>query len=85
MAVKTKPRQVGRRIRELRLALGLSQRDVGAPGTSYAYISRIEHGSRSPSFEALIQIATMLGTTGLGLLTGNEHAPCPFCQRKDTP
>jgi ribosome-binding protein aMBF1 (putative translation factor) len=44
---------VGRRIRRLREERGLSQRDLSEPGTSYAYISRVEAGVRNPSEKAL--------------------------------
>jgi hypothetical protein len=37
---------IGARIKRLRLARGLSQRDLAAPGVSYAYVSRIEAGGR---------------------------------------
>ena len=76
-----KPKAVGKRIRERRLELGLSQRAIGEKGTSYAYISRIESGERSPSIEALIAIAEKLDTTALVLLTGDPDARCPVCGR----
>jgi Helix-turn-helix domain len=44
---------VGQRIRRLREERSLSQRDLSEPGTSYAYISRIEAGARNPSEKAL--------------------------------
>jgi transcriptional regulator with XRE-family HTH domain len=78
-----KPKAVGKRIRARRLELGLSQRAISEPGTSYAYISRIEAGGRNPSIEALIAIADKLETTALALLTGEAHAPCPVCGRDD--
>jgi transcriptional regulator with XRE-family HTH domain len=79
--MKTKPKAVGRRIKERRVELGLSQRAISEPGTSYAYISRIEAGARNPSIEALIAIAEKLETTALALLTGNRHAACPMYGR----
>jgi transcriptional regulator with XRE-family HTH domain len=52
----------GERIRERRLALGLSQRDIdSATSFSYAYISRIEAGERTPSLSALIEFGDVLG------------------------
>lgn len=80
-ALKTKPKAFGRRIRERRLELGLSQRSISDPGITYAYISRIEAGARSPSIEALIAIAEKLETTALVLLTGDRHGTCPVCGR----
>jgi transcriptional regulator with XRE-family HTH domain len=73
---------VGERIRRLREERGLSQRELAEPGVSYAYISRVEHDQRQPSARALLKIAPKLGTTVLGLETGDEHAPCPYCGRK---
>lgn len=53
----------GARLKRLRLAAGLSQRDLSEPGVSYAYISRIEAGARTPSVKALRKIAPKLGVT----------------------
>lgn len=72
---------IGNRIRRLRLEQGLSQREISAPGVTYAYISRVERGDRHPSITALIHLADQLHTTALYLLTGREKARCPVCQR----
>ena len=77
-----KPKAVNKRIRARRLELGLSQRAISQPGSSYAYVSRIESGNRSPSIEALIAIAEKLETSALALLTGNPDARCPVCGRE---
>lgn len=61
---------VGQRIKRLRLAAGLSQRDCSSPGVSYAYISRIEAGARTPSVKALRKLADKLGVTTEYLETG---------------
>jgi transcriptional regulator with XRE-family HTH domain len=61
---------IGDRMRRLRVARGLSQRDLSAPGISYAYISRIEAGARMPSVKALRQVAAKLGVTVEHLETG---------------
>src|SRR5579862_2042925 len=63
---------VGLRLRRLRLERGLSQRELAAPGVSYAYISRIEAGSRRPSVKALRRLAAKLGVTAEYLETGLE-------------
>lgn len=52
---------VGKRIKRLRRAKGLSQRQLAGPGVGYAYISRIERGDRNPSVKALRYIAGKLG------------------------
>jgi transcriptional regulator with XRE-family HTH domain len=47
-----KQETIGQRLKRLRLERGLSQRDLGSPGLSYAYISRIEADARTPSAKA---------------------------------
>src|SRR4051812_23962700 len=51
---------VGRRLREARLAAGLSQRSLSMPGCSSAYISRLEAGDRVPSLQLLRKLAEKL-------------------------
>jgi len=51
---------IGQRLKRLRLERGLSQRELAAPGVSYAYISRIEAGTRQPSVKALRKLAAKL-------------------------
>ncbi len=60
------------RLRRLRLERGLSQRQIAAPGVSYAYISRIEAGTRIPSVKALRRLAPKLGVTPEYLETGRD-------------
>jgi transcriptional regulator with XRE-family HTH domain len=74
--------RVGRRIRRRRLELGLSQRACSSPGVSYAYLSRVEAGTRVPSAKALIQLAERLDVTPLWLATGRETGYCPYCLRR---
>jgi transcriptional regulator with XRE-family HTH domain len=66
---------VGQRIRRLRLARGLSQRELSGPGVSYAYISRIENGGRKPSLKALRVLAGRLGVDPEYLETGSAVPP----------
>ncbi len=61
---------IGARIKRLRLERGLSQRELSAPGISYAYISRVEADARTPSVKALRKIANSLGITVEHLETG---------------
>ena len=63
---------VGQRLRRLRTARGLSQRQVSSPGVSYAYISRIEAGSRTPSVKALRMLAEKLGVPAEYLEYGEQ-------------
>src|SRR6266446_4938120 len=65
---------IGQRLKRLRLEKGLSQRELAAPGVSYAYISRIEAGTRQPSVKALRKLAAKLGVTAEFLETGSDLA-----------
>jgi transcriptional regulator with XRE-family HTH domain len=69
---------VGQRIRRLRLERGLSQRDLSAPGITYAYVSRIETGGRKPSLKAMRHLARRLGVDLEYLETGD---PIPALAR----
>jgi tetratricopeptide (TPR) repeat protein len=68
----TSTETVGERLRRLRQERGFSQRDLSAPGISYAYISRIEAGMRRPSVKALRMLARKLGVTAEYLETGSQ-------------
>src|SRR5919205_3498084 len=63
---------IGARLKRLRLERSLSQRDLSSPGVSYAYISRIEAGARTPSVKALRQLARKLGVSVEYLETGRD-------------
>ena len=66
---------IGARLRRLRLERGLSQRQLASRGVSYAYISRIESGQRTPSVRAIRLLARTLGVTPEYLETGMDIAP----------
>jgi len=61
---------LGVRLRRLRRARGLTQREVAAPEYTHAYISTIEAGRRHPSPEALSHFAARLGVDVADLMTG---------------
>src|SRR5438270_4933852 len=61
---------VGQRIRQRRLELGLSQRELACEGVTYAYISRLEADGRRASIRALRRLAPGLGVTVHWLETG---------------
>src|ERR671924_2117550 len=63
---------VGARLKRLRMQKGLSQRDLSSPGVSYAYISRIEAGARTPSVKALRKLAQKLEVSVEYLGTGRD-------------
>ena len=53
--------RVGRRLRELRLAAGLTQAELAGPRFSHAYVSVLEAGRREPSNSAVEYFAQRLG------------------------
>jgi transcriptional regulator with XRE-family HTH domain len=75
------PEQLGERLKRLRTEAGLSQRALAGPGVGYAYISRIEAGTRTPSAKALQELAAKLDISALYLATGHQHGRRPFCGR----
>ena len=69
------PETIGQRLRRLRIERSLSQRALSSRGVSYAYISRIEAGARTPSVKALRLLAERLGVSVEYLETGRDLAP----------
>lgn len=66
------PAAVGQRLRAARLAAGLSQRELSFDGCTAAYVSRIEAGARTPSYQILREFAKRLGVTADYLATGDD-------------
>ncbi|MFC7617417.1 helix-turn-helix domain-containing protein [Actinokineospora soli] len=52
--------EFGQRLRRLRLAKGLSQRDVAGTVVNPSYISLLESGARVPTLEVVMQLAAAL-------------------------
>lgn len=71
-ASMTNAAQVGRRIKRLRLAAGLSQKEVAEPVITSAYLSLIESGQRTPSSEILEHLAEQLAVDTEQILTGRD-------------
>ncbi|MDQ4143793.1 MAG: helix-turn-helix domain-containing protein [Actinomycetota bacterium] len=63
---------MGRRIRDLRQQLGLSQEEVASPNYTAAYLSQVENGKRQPSHEALTHFSERLGVTVEQLASGRD-------------
>src|SRR2546428_4394685 len=63
MRTEDQTEPIGIRLKRLRLERGLSQRELSSPGVSYAYISRIEAGARTPSVKALRKLSPKLGVS----------------------
>lgn len=68
------PAAVGERLRAARVAAGLSQRDLSFDGCTAAYVSRIEAGARTPSYQILREFGRRLGVTADYLATGDQGA-----------
>lgn len=68
---------LGTRMRRLRLARGMTQKELADPRYSYAYVSTIEAGRRTPSREAIEHFASRLGVTPDELLTGRPADLAP--------
>ena len=68
------PVAVGTRLKEARLAAGLSQRELSFPGCTAVYICRIERGDRVPSLQVLRELARRVGVEENYLATGSAGA-----------
>jgi transcriptional regulator with XRE-family HTH domain len=66
---------IGARLKRLREARNLSQRQIAEPGISAAYISRIEAGQRQPSVSAVRLLARRLDVSPDYLETGRSIGP----------
>jgi transcriptional regulator with XRE-family HTH domain len=64
----------GKRLRETRERLGMSQRDLTAAGLSKSYISLLESGHRQPSRKMADALAASLGVDSELLLFGIERS-----------
>jgi transcriptional regulator with XRE-family HTH domain len=62
--------EVGRRIRQVRVARGLTQAQLAGDAVSVGYVSRIESGQRRPDLGVLETLAARLHLAPLGLLRG---------------
>ena len=55
--------ELGRRLRSIRVARGLTQGEVVGDTMSVAYLSRLETGARKPTVKALSALAARLDVT----------------------
>lgn len=74
---------IGERIKRLREAKGLSQRQMArtTKGVSDAYISHIENNNKIPSLSAIREIAKVLDENPVYIETGQMEY-CPHCGSK---
>jgi tetratricopeptide (TPR) repeat protein len=62
----------GRRLRDRRLALSMTQSDLAGNDVTVSYVSKIESGQRRPDAQLCEAFAARLGTTAEYLITGVE-------------
>ncbi len=67
------PAAVGGRLKDARLAAGMSQRELAFPGCTAVYICRIERGDRVPSLQVLRELARRLNIEEDYLATGSAR------------
>ena len=67
MDVKEIQRQIGLRLKELRLAKGLRQEDLEKWDFSYRYYGMIERGLVNPSLDTLLRLCTIFDVNLLEL------------------
>ena len=70
----------GRRLRDVRRARGLSQRDVAAGAVNPSYISLLETGARVPTLDVVVHLARALGVPLNDLVDGADMAEPPTGQ-----
>jgi transcriptional regulator with XRE-family HTH domain len=61
-------KQVGKRVRELRLSRGLKQEEMCRYGFEYKYYQRIEYGQKNLSLKTLNKLAKAFGVPASELL-----------------
>ena len=76
---------LGRRIRNLRMARGLTQQELGEiASVNYKYIGDIENAKRNPSFDCLASISAAFGLSLTELFDFEHENPNPEELRKST-
>ncbi|MDN3023575.1 tetratricopeptide repeat protein [Streptomyces sp. S.PB5] len=70
MVERDDPETIGRRVQQLRVERGLTQRQVAEPAYTAAYVSTLEAGRVRPSDQALRHLAERLGVEFDELATG---------------
>ena len=74
---------VGRNVKRIRLAKGLSQEQLAEKsGFSQQYISGLEKGQRNPTIISLYELAKALGVSHIELVTGVEVGRAPTKARR---
>jgi transcriptional regulator with XRE-family HTH domain len=78
MNVDSQRAAVGRAVRDLRAARGMSQEDLAfVTGMHRTYVGGVERGERNPSLVALARVASALGVRTWELLLRAEELERP--------
>jgi transcriptional regulator with XRE-family HTH domain len=77
------PQIIGERVQAARLAAHLTQQELAGQDYSKSYISAVERGKMTPSFQALRLLAERLGVTIAYLL--GEEAPLIVTEAPEAP
>ena len=62
MDIKQLQKQLGLRLKELRLAKGLKQEDLENYGFSYRHYGKLERGAVNPTLETLVRLSEIFET-----------------------
>jgi len=74
--IKDRSARIGRQIRELRRARGLTQEQLGErAGLSYKFIGEIERGMGNPTVATLLSISEALGIDVIHLFEPRSNEP----------
>lgn len=66
---------VGRNVKRIRIARGLTQEELAErSGFSQQYLSDLERGRRNPTIVSLWELAQALGATPVDLITPDDEA-----------
>jgi transcriptional regulator with XRE-family HTH domain len=71
------PENFGKKVREIRLARGMSQRDLANGAYTKAYISMLENGRTRCSMKAMTHISKRLGVSIPELMGGLPKGAIP--------
>jgi transcriptional regulator with XRE-family HTH domain len=76
------PEPLGQRIKNERLALGMTQRDLAdAVGITVPYMSKIEAGKETPTDEKIVKLAKVLGLNPDELILAAGRMPVDVMDR----
>ena len=69
-------RDIGKNIKALRMAKGMTQEDLAALFVTRQTVSNYENGRSRPDLDMLLNIAQVLDTDATAILYGPPQSPC---------